>query len=80
MTLPPAPRWAVPVRIPFVVLVLSGACTIKTAWLFSHGALTSPLNQHRILERVQESRRKRDRASGNIRDAIALPFAPCGGW
>jgi hypothetical protein len=45
----------------------------ETAWLFSRGALTSPLHQYRVLEGVQEWRRKRDRALGNIRDAITLP-------
>ncbi len=51
--LPPAPKWAVAVRVPFVTLVLSRACSVREAWLLSHGALTSPLHQDCILENVQ---------------------------
>ena len=39
---------AVPVREPFRSLLLSGACSFKTAWLLSRGALVSPsLTAHR---------------------------------
>src|SRR5438309_2909516 len=54
--LPPAPCWAVPVRVPFLVLVLSGACDFKTAWLLSRGALVSPLDQKNILQKVRSWR------------------------
>ncbi len=65
----------VPVRVPFAVLVLSGACSMKVAWNLSRGAMTSPLHQNRILERVEEWERTIDRGFGNIWDAITLPFA-----
>jgi hypothetical protein len=57
--LPPAPKWAVPVRVPFHDLVLSRACSVRTAWLFSRGAKTSPLLQNLVLRRVREWRAER---------------------
>lgn len=71
----PPPKWAVPVRVPFVTLVLSRACRLRTAWLLSHGALTSPLHQDCILKTVQAFRTARERFFGNVWDAITLPFA-----
>jgi hypothetical protein len=65
----------VPVRVPFPVLILSGACSVKSAWLLSRGAMVSPFHQNQIHERVAEWERKVDRALGNIWDAITLPFA-----
>jgi hypothetical protein len=74
------PHYFVPVRVPFVVLGLADACSIKAAWKLSRGALTSPLHQNQILERVKAWERMIDRALGNIWDAITLPFALWGRW
>jgi len=70
-----APRWAVQVRVPFTLLVLSGARPIKTAWLLSRGAQTSPFQQGLILDRVHLWDLKVDRTLGSIWDALTLPFA-----
>ncbi len=70
-----APRWAVQVRVPVIILVLSGACPIKTAWLLSRGARTSPFRQGLILDRVRQWNLKVDRTLGNIWDVLTLPFA-----
>jgi hypothetical protein len=48
---------------------------MKVAWNLSRGAMTSPLHQNRILERVEEWERRIDRGLGNMWDAITLPFA-----
>lgn len=54
--LPPAPPWAVPVRVSFLFLVLSRACTIREAWLLSRGALVSPLTLNNIMQEVRRWR------------------------
>lgn len=72
--LPPPPKYAVPVRVPFLTLVLSGACSVRVAWLLSHGALTTPLLQSCMLNRVRDWRQLRERFFGNIWDAIRIPF------
>lgn len=72
--LPPPPRYAVPVRVPFLILVLSGACSIRVAWLLSHGALTTPYRQSCLLDRVRDWRQQRERFFGNIWDALSLPL------
>lgn len=55
--LPLAPKWAVQVRVPFHELVLSRACSVRTVWLLSRGAKTSPFCQSLILHRVREWRK-----------------------
>jgi hypothetical protein len=42
-----ASHCVVPVRIPFVILIFSGACSIKGAWRLSRCALALPLHQKR---------------------------------
>lgn len=74
MKLPPAPKWAVPVRVSFMTLMLSRACSFRTAWLLTHGALTSPFNQDLILEQVALWRLQKRRLLGNIWDAVTMPF------
>lgn len=71
--LPPPPKYAVPVRVPFLTLVLSRACSIRVAWLLSRGALTTPYRQSCILHKVCDWRQKRERFFGNIWDALTLP-------
>ena len=56
----PFQRWAVPVRLPFTHLVLSGACSPKAAWLLSRGARTSPFQQSVILHSVKKWKMERD--------------------
>jgi hypothetical protein len=66
----------VSVRVPFLVLVLSGACSISGAWRLSRGALTSPYHQKQILECVELWEWTVARAIGNIWNVVRLPFAP----
>ena len=56
-----------PVRVPFLILVLSGACTIRDAWRLSHGALTLPFYRRLMLERVNEWNLKVERVSKVMR-------------
>jgi hypothetical protein len=70
-----APSQLVSVRVPFIVLVLSGACSISAAWRLSRGAMTSPYYQKQILECVEEWESTVVRAIGNIRNAVRLHFA-----
>jgi hypothetical protein len=67
----------VAVRVPFIVLVLSGACSISAAWRLSCGALTTPYYQKQILECAEEWEWTVSRVIGNIWNMIRLPFA---GW
>jgi len=67
-----APLQLVSVRVPFLVLVLSGACDIGGAWRLSRGALTTPYCQKQILECVENLRNTVARAIRNIRNAVGL--------
>lgn len=69
-----APVQFVSVRVPFVVLVLSGACSINTAWRLSRGAMTSPYYQKQILECAEEWQRNVVQSIGNIWNVVWLPF------
>jgi hypothetical protein len=54
--LPPAPRWAVPVRVPFVVLCSPELAILRLLGCFHRGALVSPLDQNSILQKVRRWR------------------------
>ncbi len=55
--LPAAPSWAVPVRVPFLWLVLAGF-GLRTSWLLaSQRARVSPFHQSLIVQQVAASRR-----------------------
>jgi hypothetical protein len=64
----------VSVRAPFMVLVLSGACSVNAAWRLSRGAMTSPYYQKQILERAEEWQRNVVQSIGNIWNVVRLPF------
>ncbi|MGI9072480.1 MAG: hypothetical protein ACR2JB_14460 [Bryobacteraceae bacterium] len=70
-----APHWAVPVKLPFATLVLSGACPPKKAWRLSRGALVSPFHQSVILNDVREWRIGQAIRKQFVLDVITLPFA-----
>jgi len=69
-----APVQFASVRVPFVVLVLSGACSVHAAWRLSRGAMTSPYYQKQILERAEEWQRNVVQSIGNIWNVVRLPF------
>ena len=69
-----APVRFVSVRVSFVVLVLSGACSVNAAWRLSRGAMTSPYYQKQILERAEEWQRSVVQSVGNIWNMVRLPF------
>jgi hypothetical protein len=71
----PVPTWAVRVHVGFAVLVLSQACTVKTAWRLSRGARVSPFHENCLLQEVDAWRQRRGRLFGNIWDAVSLPVA-----
>jgi hypothetical protein len=66
----------VSVRVPFLVLVLSGACSISAAWRLWRGALTTPYYEKQILECVEDWNNKVRRAVGRMRKLAAMCFAP----
>jgi hypothetical protein len=66
-------KHAVPVHVPFLTLVLSRACSIKTAWLLSRGALTTPFRQSCILCRVREWRMTNAANARFAWDVLTLP-------
>jgi hypothetical protein len=66
-----APVQFVSVRVPFVVLVLSGACSVGTAWRLSRGAMTSPYYQKQILECADEWQRNVVQSIRNIWNLIS---------
>jgi hypothetical protein len=70
-----APNWAVPVKLSFATLVLSGACPPIQAWRLSRGALVSPFQQSLILCRVREWRIRQAIRKQFVADVITLPFA-----
>ena len=69
-----APLHLVSVRVPFLVLVFSRACSVSAAWRLSRGALTSPYYQRQILDRVEEWNRMVDRAVVSLSELTRLPF------
>lgn len=71
-----SPLRLVSVRIPFMVLVLSGACSISAAWRLHRGALTTPYYQKQILECVEDWNNEVRRTVGRIRKLAATYFAP----
>ena len=76
MKLPPVPKWAVPVRVPFTDFVLSGACSPEVAWRPAHGAKTSPLQQNLVLHRVKEWKKSRDRRARKYLGPLYRLFEP----
>ncbi|MGI9070573.1 MAG: hypothetical protein ACR2JB_04400 [Bryobacteraceae bacterium] len=72
---PKTPRWAVPVQVPFLTLVLSGACTPKQASLLCRGALVSPFRQSVMLNDVRAWRVRQAIRRQFVLDVVTLPFA-----
>jgi hypothetical protein len=70
------PLRLVSVRVPFLVLVLSGACSISAAWRLRCGALTTPYYQTQILECVEDWNNKVARVVRRMRKLAALYLAP----
>jgi hypothetical protein len=70
-----APLRLVSVRVPFTVLVLSGACSVNAAWRLSRGAMTTPYYQKQILDCAEEWERDVVRLIGNIWNAVRAAFA-----
>ena len=68
------PRYAVPVRVPFLILVLSSSCNIKTAWKLSHGSKTSPFQQNRIVNQVRAFKHNCWAFRMECWNVITLPF------
>jgi hypothetical protein len=69
-----APLRLVSVRVPFIVLVLSGACSVSAPWRLSRGAMTSPYHQRQIFECAEEWKRTIAQAIGDIWNVIRRPF------
>ncbi len=70
------PLRLVSVRVPFLVLVLSGACSISAAWRLCRGALTTPYYQKQILECVEDWNNKVARSVRRMRKLAAVYLAP----
>jgi len=71
-----SPLRLVSVRVPFLVLVLSGACSISAAWRLHCGALTTPYYQKQILECVEDWNNKVARVVRRLRKLAADYIAP----
>lgn len=69
-----SPLKLVSIRVPFVVLVLSGACSVSAAWRLRRGALTTPYYQRQILECVENWNNKVARSIDRIRKLAAVLF------
>jgi len=71
-----SPLRLVSVRVPFLVLVLSGACSISAAWRLRCGALTTPYYQKQILECVEDWNNKVARSVRRMRKLATVYLAP----
>ena len=71
-----SPLRLVSVRVPFIVLVLSGACSIGAAWRLCRGALTTPYYQKQILKCVEDWNNKVARSVRRMRALAAVYLAP----
>ena len=71
-----SPLRLVSVRVPFIVLVLSGACSVGAAWRLCRGALTTPYYQKQILECVEHWNNKVARSIRRMRKLVAAYLPP----